>query len=43
MNDQGVVKWVPPLSGCYKVNVDGAVFSKRKLVNLGVVIRDDAG
>lgn len=28
MNDQGVVKWVRPLSWCYKVNVDGAVFSK---------------
>lgn len=43
MNDQGVVIWVRPLSWCYKVNVDGAVFSKRKLVSLGVVIRDDAG
>ena len=25
-----VVKWVPPQGGCYKVNVDGAMFFKRK-------------
>ncbi|KAK7839286.1 hypothetical protein CFP56_018191 [Quercus suber] len=37
------VKWVPPLSGCHKVNVDGVVFANRKQVGLGVVIRDEAG
>ena len=37
------VKWDPPLSGCYKVNVDGAMFSKRKQAGVGVVIRDEAG
>ncbi|KAK9995832.1 hypothetical protein SO802_020518 [Lithocarpus litseifolius] len=36
------VKWDPPLSGCYKVNVDGAVFSKLKQADVGVVIRDEA-
>ena len=30
-------------SGCYKVNVDGAVFSKRKQVGVGVVICDSFG
>lgn len=38
-----VVKWLPPRPGCYKVNVDGAVFSKRKQVGIGVVIRDNLG
>ena len=38
-----VVKWLPPRSGCYKVNVDGAVFSKRKQVGVGVVICDSFG
>ena len=38
-----VIKWVPPQAGCYKVNVDGAVFSKRKQVGMGVVVQDDAG
>ncbi|XP_075643888.1 uncharacterized protein LOC142615057 [Castanea sativa] len=37
------VKWVPSQAGRYKVNVDGAVFSKRKQVGVGVVIRDDVG
>lgn len=35
-----VVKWVPSPARCYKVNVDGAVFSKRKLAGVGVVVRD---
>ena len=29
--------------GSYKVNVDGVVFSKRKQVGIGVIIRDSAG
>ena len=37
------IKWSPPQPGCYKVNVDGAVFSKRKQVGIGVIIRDSAG
>ena len=36
-------KWCPPQPGSYKVNVDGAVFAKRKQVGIGVVIRDSAG
>lgn len=37
------VKWVLPHEGRYKVNVDGAVFSKRKQAGVGVVIRDATG
>ena len=36
-------KWCPPQPRSYKVNVDGAVFTKRKQVGIGVVIRDSAG
>ena len=36
-------KWCPPQPGSYKVNVDGAVFTKRKQVGIEVVIRDSAG
>lgn len=38
-----LVKWTPPPSGCYKVNVDGVVFSKRKQAGVGVVIRAEVG
>lgn len=38
-----VIKWVHPPSRCYKVNVDSAMFSKRKQARVGVVIRDGAG
>ena len=34
--------WVPP-NGWYKVNVDGAVFSKHKWSGIGVIARDDQG
>ncbi|KAL0014778.1 hypothetical protein SO802_001847 [Lithocarpus litseifolius] len=37
------IKWCPPQLGSYKVNVDGAVFTKQKQVGIGVVIRDSAG
>ncbi|XP_023929798.1 uncharacterized protein LOC112041128 [Quercus suber] len=37
------VKLCPPQPGRYKVNVDGAVFAKRKQVGIGVVIRDSVG
>ena len=37
------IKWSPPQSGHYKVNVDGVVFSKRKQVGIGVIIRDSTG
>ncbi|XP_075636907.1 uncharacterized protein LOC142609178 [Castanea sativa] len=36
-------KWNPLAQGCYKVNVDGAMFNKRKQTGIGVVIRDDVG
>ena len=35
--------WVPPPNGWYKVNVDGAVFSKHKWSEIGVIARDDQG
>lgn len=37
------IKWRPPHPGHYKVNVDGVVFSKRKQVGIGVIIRDSGG
>ena len=35
--------WVPPPSGLYKINVDGALFPTKKLAGIGVVIRDQQG
>ena len=37
------VSWKPPCHGHYKVNIDDAVFSNRKQVGAGVIIRDNAG
>ncbi|KAK9986188.1 hypothetical protein SO802_031139 [Lithocarpus litseifolius] len=37
------VKWSLPPQGWYKVNVDGAVFTKRKQTGIRVIIRDDTG
>ena len=37
------VFWKPPSQGFYKVNLDGAVFSKTKQAGAGVIIRDEAG
>ena len=37
------IKWYPPQPGSYKVNVDGAVFSKQKQLGIGVVIHDSVG
>ena len=36
------IKWCPPQPGNYKVNIDGAIFSKQKQASIGVVIRDSA-
>ena len=36
-------KWTPPPHGWYKVNADGAVFSKQKWAGIGVIARDDQG
>ena len=38
-----LVAWKPPRVGHYKVNTDGAVFSNRKQVGAGVIIRDEVG
>ena len=35
--------WTPPPHGWYKVNADGAVFSKQKWAGIGVIARDDQG
>ena len=37
------VSWQPPSHGLYKVNIDGAVFLKRKQAGARVVIRDGDG
>lgn len=36
-------KWTLPPSGWYKVNTDGAVFSKQKWAGIGVIARDKQG
>ncbi|XP_075664485.1 uncharacterized protein LOC142634090 [Castanea sativa] len=38
-----VTKWRPPQPGHYKINVDGAIFSNKKQVGIGVIIRDLVG
>ncbi|XP_030924592.1 uncharacterized protein LOC115951551 [Quercus lobata] len=35
--------WLPPSAGLFKINVDGALFSSKKQVGIGVVIRDVEG
>ncbi|KAL0013454.1 hypothetical protein SO802_000523 [Lithocarpus litseifolius] len=37
------IGWIPPPRGWYKVNSDGAMFSKRRCSGIGVVIRDEQG
>ena len=39
----GRVSWRPPQNGRYKVNVDGAVFSRLKSSGIGIVIRNEDG
>ena len=34
------VSWKPPSQGYYKVNIEGAVFSKNKQAGARVIIRD---
>lgn len=35
--------WKPPLSGKFKVNIDGAVFACQNATGVGVLIRDEEG
>ncbi|XP_023905143.2 uncharacterized protein LOC112016917 [Quercus suber] len=35
--------WQPPLSGSFKINVDGALYPTKKVAGIGVVIRDLQG
>ena len=42
-NSIGSNKWTPPPIGWYKVNTDGAIFSKHKWTSIGVITRDDQG
>ena len=37
------VRWIPPIFPLYKVNFDGAFFSKTGAAGLGVVMRDHSG
>ena len=37
------VVWKPPPPGVFKVNVDGALFSKTKQAGVGVLVRDEDG
>ena len=40
---QASVEWKPPPPGSFKVNVDGALFSRSKQVGVGVMVRDEKG
>ena len=35
--------WLPPSSDSFKINMDGAFFSTKNRVSIGVVIRDSQG
>lgn len=35
--------WHPPSSNCFKMNLDGVVFSNQKATGVGVTIWDDMG
>lgn len=35
--------WTPPTRNVFKVNVNGAVFTRQKAMGVGVIIRDDKG
>ena len=37
------IRWLTPPHGWYKVNADGAVFSKHKWAGIGVIAKDDRG
>ena len=37
------IRWIPPDYPWYKINVDAAVFSNKKAVGIGVVVRDHEG
>ena len=41
--NQNGAAWKPPPPGSFKVNVDGALFSKSKLSSVGVIVRDEEG
>ena len=43
MGPEATVSWKPPSHGLYKINLDGAVFSKNKQAGAGVIIRNEAG
>ena len=43
MGPEATVSWKPPSHGLYKINLDGAVFSKNKQVGAGVIIRNEVG
>lgn len=42
-DNQASIVWKPPPPGSFKVNVDGALFSRSKQVGVGVMVRDEKG
>ena len=43
MGPEATVSWKPPSHGLYKINLDGAVFSKNKQAGAEVIIRNETG
>ena len=43
VDSQSNAAWKPPLPGYYKVNVDGALFTKTKQAGVGVIAQDEGG
>ena len=39
----GVRSWIPPPENVFKIKVDGAIFTDKKAVGVGVIIREEKG
>lgn len=42
-NTQSRCNWIPPPSGTFKLNVDGAIFAYQCSAGVGIILRNDKG